>query len=107
MSNQLKQTFIHLCTNGYLLTDDIDDYVDMWHESDKDEELYDFLGMSRQEYRLWVHDPDMLDHIIAARVQNCSLDDVLNKIDELPMAARADSPAKAKILMQWLKKSGV
>ncbi len=98
MSKQLKETFIDLCTKGFLLTDDIDDYVDMWHESDNKKELYDFLGMTRQEYRLCVEDPDMIDHIIAARVQNCSLDDVLNKIDELPMAARADSPAKAKIL---------
>jgi len=107
MFNQIKQTFIDLCADGFLLIDDIDDYVDMWHESDNEDELYDFLGMTRQEYRLWVHDPDMLYHIIAARVQNCSLEDVLNKVDELPMAARADSPAKAKSLMQWLKISGV
>jgi hypothetical protein len=102
-----SSTFIDLCVEGQVLPEEIDDYVDEWHESDSDESIYDYLGMSQQEYRLWVHDPDILPFIITARTQNRSIDDVVEDLHELPMAARADSPAKAKFLMKWLKKEGV
>jgi hypothetical protein len=102
-----SSTFIDLCVEGQVLPEEINDYVDEWHESDSDESIYDYLGMSQQEYRLWVHDPDILPFIITARTQNRSIDDVVEDLHELPMAARADSPAKAKFLMKWLKKEGV
>lgn len=102
-----SSTFIDLCVEGHVLPEEIDDYVDEWHESDSDEAIYDYLGMSQQEYRLWVHDPDILPFIITARTQGRSIDDVIKDLHELPMAARSDSPAKAKFLMKWLKKEGV
>lgn len=58
-------TFIEKCLNGDVLCDDIDDYIDIWHESDSEDELFEFLGMTREEYALWVKDPDALPQIIA------------------------------------------
>lgn len=107
MSNLNIKKYIELCENGELLLDDIDDYVDKWHESDSDQSLFEYLGMTQQEYILWVHDPDILSFIITSRTQGRSIDDVMNDFHELPMAARADSPEKAKFLMKWLKKTGI
>jgi hypothetical protein len=104
MSNN---SFIDLCVEGEALPEEIDDFVDQWHESDSDEPIFVYLGMTQQEYRLWVHDPDILPFVITARVQGRSIDDVIADLHELPMAARADSPAKAKFLMKWLKQAGV
>ncbi len=107
MCSDKNMNFVSMCANGKLLLDDIDDFIDEWHESDSDEEIYEYLGMSQQEYRLWVHDPDILSFIVTARSQQRSIDDVLADIQDLPMAARADSPAKAKSLMKRLKEYGV
>lgn len=58
-------TFIEKCLNGDVLYEDIDDYIDIWHESDSDDELFEFLGMTREEYAIWVKNPDTLPQIIA------------------------------------------
>lgn len=107
MSSNSNIDFVSMCANGELLLEDIDDFIDEWHESDSAEEIYDYLGMSQQEYRLWVHDPDMLPFIVTARSQRRSIDDVLADIHDLPLAARADSPSKAKFLMEWLEQHGI
>lgn len=106
MFNLNESSFVGLCVKGELLLDDIDDFIDEWHESDSDQEIFEYLGMTQQEYRLWVHDPDILPFIITARVQGRSIDEAMKDIHDLPMAARADSPAKARFLMKWLKDSG-
>ena len=107
MFNVESENFINLCAKGELLLDDIDDAIDDWHDSDSDLEIYDYLGMTQQEYRMWLHDPDILPFIITARTHGLSIDDVMEDIHDLPMAARADSPAKARFLMKWLKNTGL
>ncbi|WP_122447823.1 hypothetical protein [Pseudomonas viridiflava] len=104
MSNK---RFIDLCVDGKILPQEIDDFVDTWHEIDGDETIHSYLGMTKQEYRLWVHDPDILAFVITARIQGRAIDDVIADFHELPLAARADSPEKAKLLMKWLRKEGI
>lgn len=58
--------FIESCLRGDSLPEDIDDYIDQWHEGDSEESLYDFLGMRRDEYAAWVEQPDVLPFIITA-----------------------------------------
>lgn len=69
--------FINSCVNGDLLLDEIDNSIDEWHKHTGDVELYEYLGMSRQEYGAWVTNPGVLPYIVTARVQCRSLDDVL------------------------------
>ena len=45
----------------------IDDFVDAWHEQPGKKEIFDFLGMTREEYALWLRDPEVLPHIAEAR----------------------------------------
>jgi hypothetical protein len=70
MFKSKKDNFVDLCAKGMLLLDDIDDYIDAWHESSSKLELYEYLGMTQKEYRLWVHQPEVLSSIIQARVKS-------------------------------------
>jgi hypothetical protein len=45
----------------------IDDFVDAWHESDGSVALHDYLGMTMEEYALWVSEPESLARIARAR----------------------------------------
>jgi len=59
--------FIRKCLEGNVLLDDIDDYVNAWHESDSKLPLHRFLAMTRSEYSLWDADPDVLPRIMNTR----------------------------------------
>ena len=50
--------------------EDIDDYIDVWHCGNKGEvEIYDYLGMNKDEYFEFVLDPDAIYEIIARRIE--------------------------------------
>lgn len=95
--------FIDLCLAGHALPEDIDDFVDQWHDSDSTLPLSEYLGMSSDEYESWLHAPDTLNSIITARVTKVPLLEVLRSTYDLPMAARASTPEAAIFLMKWLK----
>ena len=59
--------FIDMCLSGDALPDEIDDFVDRWHEGDSDLSIHEFLGMTREEYLSWVKDPNALPRILDAR----------------------------------------
>ena len=66
-------SFMKMCLSGEALPDEIDDFVDRWHESDGDLSIHEFLGMTREEYLDWVKDPDVLARILDARhLENAS-----------------------------------
>ena len=66
MSESHQPTFIDLCLSEQARPEDIDDFVDRWHEGKSGVELHDFLGMTWDEYARWVADPDLLPSIVAA-----------------------------------------
>ena len=59
--------FMEMCLSGETLPDEVDDFVDRWHESDSDLSIHEFLGMTREEYLSWVKDPNVLPRILDAR----------------------------------------
>ena len=59
--------FMEMCLSGEALPDEIDDFVDRWHENDSDLSIHEFLGMTREEYLSWVKDPNVLPRILDAR----------------------------------------
>ncbi|MFA6201636.1 MAG: hypothetical protein WC710_00445 [Gallionella sp.] len=99
--------FVTYCLSGEALLDDIDDYVDAWHETKGEIPLHRYLGMSKSEYALWVTDPDVLPFIISAHREGREIGELLDELNTFPLAARADGPEKAKQLMRWLKKEGL
>ncbi len=76
MSNNEK-SFIDKCVGGEAMLDEIDDYVDLWHESDTENELHAFLGMTENEYAYWVSDPSVLPFIITAHKRMESLENIM------------------------------
>lgn len=99
--------FVEKCLSGDALLDEVDDYVDEWHEGGGRRPLHSFLGMKRSEYELWVTDPDILPFIVTARREGRDVSDVIDDFHALPLAARSDGPLKAARLMKWLKSEGL
>lgn len=101
-------TFMQLALNGEVLPDEIDDFVEAWHESDAGGELHEYLGMTAGEYSLWVSNPDFISIIIAARYNDEPLqravNDNIRNADRL--AARSDQPWKAALLRRWIEQQG-
>lgn len=105
---EIKKTFIELCLNGDAFLDEIDDFVDKWHDSEDTSEetsLHHYLGMTWSEYSLWVKDSDALASIINARRKGIELHEELRQ-ELQPLAARADSTEEAQKILLWLQEHG-
>ena len=103
----MNETFIEKCLSGDAFLDEIDDYIDAWHEGDSvpDRELHDYLGMTWEEYSLWMTKPSILGAIVSAKRKKIDVMDELNqKLHAL--AARANSQEEAQKMMNWLEKQG-
>ncbi|HVO66153.1 MAG TPA: hypothetical protein VMT12_06710 [Syntrophales bacterium] len=107
MSRLKERSFIELCSNGEALLEEIDDYIAKWHESSSRVELHEYLGMKWLEYSAWVAEPDILPFIVTAHLENKTLKTVLEENEKWPLAARADTPKKAKMIISWLKSQGI
>ena len=98
-----RPNFIALAVVGEALPDDIDDYVDDWHDNPGDLALHEFLGMDRAEYALWLRLPDALPLIIASRKLGKPLEAIANdNIRDMQLAARIDDSSKIERLQRWL-----
>ena len=61
-------TFINDIKNNKALIIDIDKYIEEWHSHDYDVELHEFLGLTWEEYKLWVEKPNTLKLIIKEKL---------------------------------------
>lgn len=57
------ETYIKDCIKSKTVKN-IDEYIDNWHNSESNEELYQYLGMTQEEYHIWVEDDDKLTEIV-------------------------------------------
>lgn len=62
-----SSAFLEMYLAGKLSADDIDDYIDEWHRDPRGKQIFEYLGMTRDEYSSWVRDPEILPEIAAAR----------------------------------------
>ena len=101
------QDFLSRVMAGTALLDEIDDFIDMWHDGDSTKELHEFLGMRHDEYSLWLGNPDMLAVICTARRQRRPLVDAVNdNLPQLRMAARSGHATDLKRLEAGLRREG-
>jgi hypothetical protein len=105
MSHRTR-TFVDLCLDGEALADDIDDFVDEWHDGGTGIPLYRFLGFTHDEYKLWVERPNSLDLILYARKYDRGLDEVRTADQFHRLAARSLSADDRDELIAWLKQTG-
>ena len=70
-------SFIENCLANRAVPDDIDDYIDEWHEGKGEIPLYQYLGMNQSEYSRWVINPGILPAILADHRREQSMEDLL------------------------------
>lgn len=56
--------FVQKYKKGLVTQEDIDYYVQEWHEGSCDKKLHEFLGMTWEQYSVWATRPDELDKIL-------------------------------------------
>jgi hypothetical protein len=108
MSKNHSESFIERCLKGNALMEEIDDYVERWHNSAEKESLRDFLGMSKPEFSLWINDPDVLPYIIFSRREERPFVQVVNDnyYSNARLGARSDQAQKIRLLKDWLERQG-
>ena len=85
----------------------IDDEIDAWHEADTTVPLHEWLGLTPDEYQLYVERPASIRIILAARRENRSLEELLAENDANSLiAAHGASVAELTALRKWLKATG-
>ena len=105
-SRRIPRTFIDLCLRGEASVLEIDDFVDRWHDGQDPRELRDFLGMSRNEYAVWVEQASSLRFIIRSHSTGLPLAEVVNLDSRDAVAARSSDPADATSVLAWLRETG-
>ena len=103
----MSKSFVDLCLAGEVLVDEIDDFVDRWHDSDSDLELSEYLGMTDIEYKTWVERPNAINCILFAKKRKLPLDQaLLVHKSEFQLATRASELVDTDELIEWLRKTG-
>lgn len=105
-------SFLDRYQRGQVGPDDIDDFVDRWHDNDepwaRDLELHEYLGMTHEEYQVWLCDPLSLPLILLARRSARPLVDVMaERYDALLAANRPTDATILYALGNWLKQKQV
>ena len=105
MSNQ--KTFVELCLNCDAIPEVIDDFVGHWHAGEgADQSIHDYLGMSLDDYSLWVEKPSALNLILYRHAKRVTLREAIEAAGNFSIATRAESPEVAEDILRWLKSTG-
>jgi hypothetical protein len=101
-------TFVEACLAGSATLDEIDHYVEAWHESADPREMHEYLGLTWEEYALWVERPASLRYVLFSRRFEIPLERALAEYpaEQPAVAARARSESEARELLGWLRKTG-
>jgi hypothetical protein len=59
--------FIQGCIEGSVDISTINDFIETWYKSNRKVDLYKFLGLTKEEYKLWLEYPHSLTLIIKNR----------------------------------------
>ena len=109
MSNIYTPKFFDLYSTGNALAQEIDDYIDLWHSyapTSEGRPLHEFLGLSEQEYNLWIQDSSALEYILLSRREQRPLKEIIQECtdaaDHMHIAARAADPCMIKAFKRWL-----
>lgn len=91
-------SFLQGYLNGETRAEDIDDFIDAWHAKPGRKKIFEFLGMTSDEYSLWLCDPDSLAEIAKARREELPLISVVRDT----LAAMRAAGTREKPLRRWL-----
>ena len=54
MNKYVEKTFVEALRDGEINVGSIDDYIEYWHTHNTNKNLRDFLGLTQNEYDMWV-----------------------------------------------------
>lgn len=73
-----------------LMLEDIDDYVEYWHNNEMSQSLKDFLGLNNYEYEVWLQEGnDVLRDVLYCKRHNLNLKDYYSMSKGDKIAARS------------------
>jgi len=102
-----QQTFIERCLAGEAAIEEIDDFFDVWHADSDGGALHDFLGMTEEEYSLWLRAPDALPCILKARRDREPLTQAVGEVYRtLRLAPSGNGASSVERLRSWLREKG-
>ncbi len=101
-------SFFDLYSRGEVSPNDVDDFVDRWHDDQepwaRDLGLHEYLGMTHEEYEVWLCDPLALPSILQARQSGRTLVDIMTeRFEEMRVANRRTDATILFSLGNWLK----
>ena len=102
---QETQTFFSLYGSGHAPADAIHDFIEAWHETGDDEQrpLSEYLGMTAEEFGVWVITPRVLPVILAARRANRPLAEFVRPfVEKLRADANPNDRSVLFALGHWL-----
>ncbi len=107
MSNvsSIVSTFFDLYSRGDVSADRVNDFIAAWHASDDNEQrtLAAYLGLTDEEYDVWLMDTDALPQILSARRTGRGLKEVVAEyVAALQRAARPQDRSSLYALGHWL-----
>lgn len=102
----MSERYIDQVLDGAVMWTDIDDWVQRWHEEHRADELHEFLGLTPDEYALWVEQPRALRLIIAARERRQPVLELVEQVDERAFAARGLDEKDVRVVRRWLQQTG-
>jgi hypothetical protein len=107
MSETGATKFFDLYSVGKALAEEIDDYIDTWHDGKGfGSSLHEYLGLTKEEYAAWVKDAYCLPVILDARLSHRLLKESIDEYQcRLQIAARAGDARALEQLKKWLKKA--
>ena len=99
--------FLELYRDGKVSAQQIEDFIEAWHDSAETEQcsLAAFLGMTEDEYTVWMASRRALPAIIGARQQGRPLAElVAEHLKELQRLASPADRSAIQVLSHWLAK---
>lgn len=98
-----EKSFFDLYADGYVMEDEVDDYIDLWHDSKLKISLNDFLGLSEDEYSIFLVDASALPYILQSRVTKRPLQAIMaSRLEELTVAARSSDKTARHAIKLWI-----
>ena len=99
--------FLDLYRSGQVPADAIHDFIDAWHDGDESDPrpLAEYLGMSEDEYTLWLASRRILPLLVAAKSEGWTAGDIAARhLADLQQEANPADAAAIYVLTNWLRR---